>query len=343
MTPVVLGIESSCDETGVGLVRGRRVLADALRSSADLQTRYGGVVPEVAAREHVAALPALIDTVLSAAGVAPEMVDAVAVTVGPGLLGPLLVGLTAAKCLALAWHKPLIPVHHLEAHLYANAADAPVKFPALALLVSGGHTGLWLWQGHGRLRQLASTRDDAAGEALDKGARLLGLPYPGGPRLEELAERFQGRRRVRLPVARLRDDSGDWSFSGLKTALARGLAEAGASREEWADALQDAVVEALVGRVAAWWRRFPVPRLYVAGGVAANRRLRTRLGEWAEEAGVSVHIPPRRYCTDNGVMVALAGAAQWRRRPPARLDIGPSTPFPLGETLTPSGAMTGSR
>jgi N6-L-threonylcarbamoyladenine synthase len=330
MTPVVLGLESSCDETGAALVRGREVLAGAVASSADLHARYGGVVPEVAARQHVSALPALVDVVMEEAGIDAKDVEAVAVTAGPGLLGPLLVGMTAAKALAVAWRRPLVTVHHLEAHLYANAQEAPIQFPSLALLVSGGHTGLWLWEGHGRLRLLGETRDDAAGEALDKGARLLGLPYPGGPALEQLAAEGGPNPAIRLPVARLEEGSLDWSFSGLKSALARGVQEMPDARADWAWALEHAVVEALVGRVDAAWARYPVGDVYLAGGVAANRRLRSALQVWAEAKRASLHVPPLRYCTDNAVMVALAGAEHFQAGARASLKVRPRTPYPLG-------------
>jgi N6-L-threonylcarbamoyladenine synthase len=333
MTPVVLGVESSCDETGVAIVRGRRILGEAVASSAELQARFGGVVPEVAARQHVVALPALVAAVLEDSALTPDAIDAVAVTVGPGLLGALLVGISAAKSLAVAWQKPLIGVHHLEAHLYANAVVAPIRFPALALLVSGGHTGLWLWRRHGDLRQLAETRDDAAGEALDKGARLLGLPYPGGPHLERLARTADPARRVTLPIASVRGDAWAWSFSGLKTALARGLEEQPERRAEWARALEEAVVEALVTRVDRAFATFPVPRVYLAGGVAANQRLRDALKAWADARRVALYVPPLRYCTDNGVMVALAGAAKFRRGRTDSLAMAPRTPYPLGEPL----------
>jgi N6-L-threonylcarbamoyladenine synthase len=330
---IFLGIESSCDETGVGVVAGgTRLLGQALASSAALQKAYGGIVPEVAAREHVSALPALVDLALRQAGVGPSDLTAIAVTIGPGLVGSLLVGMTAAKSLALAWDRPLIGVHHLEAHLYANALVEPIHFPNLALLVSGGHTGLWLWRGHGDWLSLAETRDDAAGEALDKGARLLGLPYPGGPALEELA-RGATNATVELPVAEPADGGLDFSFSGLKTALAQGLARGGPSPAEWARALQDAVVAQIVSRVERAWRRWPVRHLYVAGGVAANGALRTRLANWAERSQVTLHVPPPAYCTDNGAMVAAAAAWLYRPNSPAPWSIGPRVPFPLGRPV----------
>ena len=331
---VILGLESSCDETAVAVVAaGSHVLGEAVASSAALQARYGGVVPEVAAREHVAVLPALVEAALADAGLSGADLDAIAVTVGPGLLGSLLVGMSAAKALAVAWRRPLIAVNHLEAHLAANALVGPVVLPALALLVSGGHTGLWLWRTDGEFERLGETRDDAAGEALDKGARLLGLGYPGGPAVEALARTVDGPGSRRLPVARLSDNALDFSFSGLKTALAQGLAQDPDEPARWAWALEEAVVTALVERVAAAHARYPVGQLYVAGGVAANRRLRERLSAWAAESGVTVGMPPPRYCTDNGAMVAAAAAFRWERAgrlPAAPLTVAPDTLLELG-------------
>ncbi|MCL8207882.1 MAG: tRNA (adenosine(37)-N6)-threonylcarbamoyltransferase complex transferase subunit TsaD [Actinomycetia bacterium] len=337
---VILGLETSCDETAVAVVAdGSRVLGEAVASSASLQARYGGVVPEVAAREHVAALPALVDAALADAGLSGRDVDAVAVTVGPGLLGSLLVGMAAAKALAVAWRRPLVAVNHLEAHLAANALVGPLVLPALALLVSGGHTGLWLWRADGEWERLGQTRDDAAGEALDKGARLLGLGYPGGPAVEALARTVDGPGGRRLPVARLSGSELDFSFSGLKTALAQGLAQQPEEPARWAWALEEAVVQALVERVAAAHARYPVDRLYVAGGVAANRRLRERLAEWADGAGVTVVVPPPRWCTDNGAMVAAAAALRWNRTgrlPAAPLSVAPDTLLELGRPAGPA-------
>jgi len=330
---IFLGIESSCDETGVGIVAGgSRLLGQALASSAALQQAYGGIVPEVAAREHVTALPALVDLALQQAGVDPQDLTAVAVTMGPGLVGSLLVGMTAAKSLALAWSRPLLGIHHLEAHLYANALVEPIQFPNLALLVSGGHTGLWLWRGHGDWLLVAETRDDAAGEALDKGARLLGLPYPGGPAVEQLAQHATDLS-LELPVAEPADGGLDFSFSGLKTALAQGLGRGGATPADWARALQDAVVAQIVSRVKRAWTRWPVHHVYLAGGVAANGALRTRLAAWAREAGVTLHVPPPAYCTDNGAMVAAAAAFRYQLDSPEPWSLAPRVPYPLGRPV----------
>lgn len=331
-----LGIETSCDETAAAVVAdGRTVLASQVASSAALQSRYGGVVPELAARQHVRALPLVVAAALDEAGVAPADLFAVAVTQGPGLLGSLLLGLTAAKALALAWQKPLVAVNHLEAHLFANAVADPVVHPSLALLVSGGHTGLFWWADPRQWELLGETRDDAAGEAFDKGARLLGLGYPGGPAVEHWAESAVPPWPT-LPVARM-PGTLDFSFSGLKSALQRalpvGAVLADAERAGWAAALQEAVVGQLTDRVARAWEQRPTPHIYAAGGVLANRHLRRALDAWAARRGVAMHVPPVALCTDNAVMVAAAAAARW---PDGQvgLDAPPRTPWAVAPSVS---------
>jgi len=330
--PLFLGIESSCDETAVGLVSAdARVEGEAVASSAASQDRYGGIVPEVAAREHVAALPGLIEAAMNQAGASKADIALIGVTAGPGLFGSLLVGLTAAKALSVAWGCPLIGVHHLEAHLYANALGGAIEFPSLAVLVSGGHTGLWIWRGHGDLLRIGETRDDAAGEALDKGARLLGLGYPGGPALERVAAEADGPG-PRLPIGRVRAGSPfDLSFSGLKTALKQALERDPApNRARYAAALQEAVVAALMERVELALKTYRVRAVYAAGGVAANRLFQARLAEMAARYGVGFRAPEPRYCTDNGVMVALAAGFRREQSALLPLDAGPRAPWPLG-------------
>lgn len=326
----VLGIETSCDDTAAAVVEnGHRLLSSRVLSSARLQRQYGGVVPEVAAREHVMAILPVVVEALEEAGLDAGDIDGIAVTQGPGLLGALLVGVTFAQALADALGRPLAGVHHLEAHLYANALVQELKFPALALLVSGGHTGLFWWQGHGQLRLLGETRDDAAGEAFDKGARILGLPYPGGPEIERLARQGQGTS-FRLPVARMGKDALDFSFSGLKTATQDLLRRYPEERAGVAWALQDAVVRALVGTMDRAWQRHPVAQVYLAGGVTANSHLRQRFLEWGQTRGVAVHIPPAEYCTDNAAMVAALGFYQIRRGEILPVGEGPRSTYPLG-------------
>lgn len=316
----VLGIETSCDETAAAVVEdGRRVLSSVVLSSAEVMRRYGGVVPEVAAREHVAAILPAVSTALTEAGTRPEEISRIAVTRGPGLLGALLVGVTAAKSLALAWGKPLVGAHHHEAHLYAHALSGAIELPALALLVSGGHTGLFAWMDHGQLRRVGTTRDDAAGEAFDKTARLLGLGYPGGPAIERLAAQAQGGR-FRLPRARVEGGPYDFSFSGVKTATQELYRQHPEDRQEIAWALQEAVVEALVEKSLRAALELGFERLYAAGGVTANRYFRRRLAAEASRRGVAVHFPELVWCTDNAAMVAALGffrapadpSEQWR-------------------------------
>lgn len=327
----ILGIESSCDDTAAAIVQdGLKLLSNQRFSSAAVQQRYGGVVPEVAAREHTLAVLPVVQSAMAEAGLTAQSVDAVAVTQGPGLMGALLVGVTFAKALGLCWHIPVVGVHHLEAHLYANALVEPIQFPNLALIVSGGHTTLVHWRGHADLVVLGNTRDDAAGEAFDKGARLLGLPYPGGPEIEALAQSANQTPSFSLPIARL-GESLDFSFSGLKTAFDEWVHRHPTRQAEAALALETAVVTALVRNLARAHQQYPVAHVYLAGGVAANRRLSRQVREWGESAGVAVHIPPVDYCTDNGAMVAAAGFYRWQRGHVLAWDAGPKTPWPLAD------------
>ncbi len=326
----ILGIESSCDDTAAAIVEdGQRLLGAERLSSVLLQRRFGGVVPEVAAREHAMAVLPVVQLALERASLRARDVDAIAVTQGPGLLGALLVGVTFAKALALAWEIPVIGVHHLEAHLYANALVEPLRFPALALIVSGGHTTLSYWSEHGKLLVLGATRDDAAGEALDKGARLLGLPYPGGPEIEKLARGVAGPPMFPLPIAKLGTSSLDFSFSGLKTAFEELTRRHPDKRAEAAQSLQEAVVEALCRNLERAFERYPVSQVYLAGGVTANQRLARRVIDWGASAGVAVCIPPPVYCTDNAAMVASAGYYRHQLGDSMGPQEGPKTPWAL--------------
>ncbi len=313
----MLGVETSCDETGVALYHtGRGLLAHALHTQAAMHAEYGGVVPELASRDHIRRLVPLTRRVLAEAGVGLEAVDAVAYTRGPGLAGALLVGAAFAGGLALALGKPLVPVHHLEGHLLSPLLCAePPAFPFLALLVSGGHTQLMHVRGLGRYELLGESLDDAAGEAFDKTAKMLGLGYPGGPALARLAA--QGRPgRVRLPRPMIDSGDLDMSFSGLKTAAVTALADlpadgspgAAQARADLACEFEAAVADVLVAKSMAAATRCGVRRLVVAGGVGANRHLRERLGAGAERAGIDLYFPDLQFCTDNGAMIALAGA-----------------------------------
>ncbi len=311
----VLGIETSCDETGVAIYDARRgLLAHRLYSQARQHAEFGGVVPELASRDHLRRLAALTDQVLNDAGLEKSDLSGVACTVGPGLIGALLSGLVFAQGLARALGVPMVGVHHMEAHLLAPLleGDSP-EFPYLALLVSGGHSLLVDVSGYGQYRVLGESLDDAAGEAFDKGAKLLGLDYPGGPEIARLAERGEpGRFRLPVPMRGRKDL--DFSFSGLKTALLYKLRELEAEgplddhdRASLALALETAIVESLLDRTVRALEKTGHGSLVVAGGVGANRRLRQRLQARCDAAGVRLHYPRAEYCTDNGAMIALTG------------------------------------
>jgi tRNA N6-adenosine threonylcarbamoyltransferase len=314
--PIVLGIESSCDETAVALVRAPgTVLAQSLASQAEVHEPFGGVVPEIASRRHIEVLDPLVTGTLAKAGLALSDVDAVAVTAGPGLIGAVLVGVSYAKALAWALEVPFVGVHHLEAHVAAaflaeDGAETDLTEPFVALVVSGGHTSLYRVDDGHRFTTLGATVDDAAGEALDKGAKMLGLPYPGGPALERLAAGGDPAR-VAFPRAFMgRSDAGlDFSFSGVKTALRTHLAgPSPAPAADLAASYQEAVMDVLSAKAVRAAVREGVRHLALVGGVAANGRLRALLAERARAAGLAVRVPPPALCTDNAVMVAAAGA-----------------------------------
>ena len=326
----ILGIETSCDETAVAVVEdGRRLLANVIASQAHLHGRYGGVVPEVASREHLEAMLPAVQAAMQEAGCAWCDLDAIAVTSGPGLVGALLVGINVAKALAYARDLPLVAVNHLEAHLYANwidednGGDPEPPFPLLGLIVSGGHTDLVLMAGHGRIKRLGRTRDDAAGEAFDKVGRLLGLGFPGGPAIERVAATAP-KPSLRLPRAWL-GDSLDFSFSGLKTAVlhvTRGERGPPPPVDETAADFQEAVVDVLVTKTARAARNERVRGVLLSGGVAANGPLRRAL---ADRSPAPLFVPSPALCTDNGAMVAACAyyrcqAAGWD------LDVSPNLP-----------------
>lgn len=327
----VLGIETSCDETAAAVVEdGRRLLANVIASQAALHSRYGGVVPEVASRQHLEAVLPVVQAAMDEAGCAWRELDAVAVTKGPGLVGALLVGVNAAKAIAYGRDLPLIGVNHLEAHLYANWIDErgggeTPPFPLLGLIVSGGHSDLVVMEDHGRVRRLGRTLDDAAGEAFDKAARLLGLGFPGGPAIERAAE-GEPKPEVRLPRAWL-GKSDDFSFSGLKTAvlhLVRGERGPVPSVGQTAAAFQEAVVDVLAGKAARAARREGVRGVLLSGGVAANGPLRRAL---ARRSPAPVFVPPPVLCTDNGAMVAACAAYRYQSGLAGwDLDVAPNLP-----------------
>jgi N6-L-threonylcarbamoyladenine synthase len=313
-----LGIETSCDETAAAVVRDARVaLSDVVSTQIDIHKRWGGVVPELASRNHVVQVMPVIDEALSRAGVTPGQLDVIAVTSGPGLQGALLVGLQVAKAMALATGAPLVGVNHLEGHLLAIrlTPDAPEP-PFLGLVVSGGHTTLYEVPAFGTYRRLGTTRDDAAGEAYDKVARILGLPYPGGLPIDRLAQTGDPNA-ITFPRALRGEDILDWSFSGLKTAVLTWVQRHGVPQgQALADlcaSFQEAVADALTKKLVLGAKQAKATQLVLCGGVAANSRLRALAQERADEAGLRLFLPPVRLCTDNGAMIAVAGAEAFRR------------------------------
>ncbi|MFD5321670.1 tRNA (adenosine(37)-N6)-threonylcarbamoyltransferase complex transferase subunit TsaD [Streptomyces sp. NPDC127098] len=343
--PLVLGIETSCDETGVGVVRGHTLLADAVASSVDDHARYGGVVPEIASRAHLEAMVPTIERALTQAGVAARDLDAIAVTAGPGLAGALLVGVSAAKAYAYALGKPLYGVNHLASHICVDQLEhGPLPEPTMALLVSGGHSSLLLAPDITTdVRPLGATIDDAAGEAFDKVARVLGLGFPGGPVIDRLA-REGDPDAVRFPrgLTGPRDAPFDFSFSGLKTAVARWVENRRAAGEEVpvadvAASFQEAVTDVLTRKAIRACRSEGVDHLMIGGGVAANSRLRAMAEERCADAGITLRVPRPGLCTDNGAMVAALGAEMLARgRTPSALDLPADSSLPVTEPHVPA-------
>jgi N6-L-threonylcarbamoyladenine synthase len=338
--PLVLGIETSCDETGIGVVRGHTLLADALASSVDQHARFGGVVPEVASRAHLEAMVPTMQRALDTAGVTLADIDAIAVTAGPGLAGALLVGVAAAKGYALAADKPVYGVNHLAAHVAVDTLEhGPLPEPAIGLLVSGGHSSLLLVDDLTRgVTPLGNTIDDAAGEAFDKVARLLGLPFPGGPPIDRAAR--GGVATIAFPRGLsapkdLAEHRFDFSFSGLKTAVARWVEARERAGEpvpvnDVAASFQDAVCDVLTAKAIDACREHGVSTLVIGGGVAANSRLRAMAEERAAARGITVRVPRPKLCTDNGAMVAALGSHLVAAGvAPSRLDLPADSAMPL--------------
>lgn len=306
----ILGIESSCDETSASIVKnGTTEIATVISSQIDIHKSYGGVVPEIASREHVKNITIVLEECLEKANMTMEQIDAIAITYGPGLIGSLLVGLEAAKTLSFIYNKPLIPVHHIAGHIYANSLVKELEFPLLAVVVSGGHTELIEMSQHYRFNKLGGTLDDAIGECYDKVARVIGLEYPGGPKIDKLAA--IGKPTYKLPVP-LKDDSYNFSFSGLKSAvinLAHNEEQRGAkiNKEDLATSFQTVAIEAITSKVRKAVIDKNIKTVIVAGGVAANQGLRNAMEKLTKELHVDLSIPPMKYCTDNATMVAAAG------------------------------------
>jgi N6-L-threonylcarbamoyladenine synthase len=342
----VLAIETSCDESAVAVFDEQRgLLAHQIWSQIDLHRAFGGVVPELASRDHLRRLLPLLRTALREAGTAAAEIDGVAYTAGPGLVGALLTGAALARSLSFGWGVPAIAVHHLEGHLLAPMLESPAPpFPHVALLVSGGHTMLIEVRGIGDYRILGQTRDDAAGEAFDKTAKLLGLPYPGGPELAQLAAR--GRPGVYVFPRPMIDRPGfEFSFSGLKTAVMQAVRAAPLDEQGRADvahAVQEAIVSTLCTRALQALEATGHRALVVAGGVGANRELRTRLAREAQAQGASVYYPRPRFCTDNAAMIAVAGWHRLRAGERTGNAIAVRARWPLSELAPPGRAAVGA-
>ncbi len=306
----ILGIESSCDETSASIVKnGQEEIATVISSQIDIHKDFGGVVPEIASRHHVKNITMVLEECLEKANMTVDEIDAIAITYGPGLIGSLLIGLEAAKTLAWLYKKPLIPVHHIAGHIYANSLVKPLKFPLLALVVSGGHTELIEMTDHYKFKKLGGTLDDAIGECYDKVARVMNLEYPGGPKLDKLAK--EGKPTYKLPIP-LQDDSYNFSFSGLKSAVIN-LAHNEKQRQEvlrpadLATSFQKVAIESVVNKTKKAIEDKNIKYLIVAGGVAANQGLRSEIEKLAEVEKIKLSIPPMKYCTDNAAMIAAAG------------------------------------
>ena len=320
----ILAIESSCDETSASIIKnGKEEISTVVLSQMDTHANFGGVVPEIASRMHIENITMVLEECLDKSGLSMDDIDAIAVTYAPGLIGSLLVGLMAAKTLAFVYNKPLIPVHHIAGHIYANNLVKELEFPLISLVVSGGHTELVYMKENYSFEKLGGTLDDAVGEAYDKVARVIGLAYPGGPKVDKLASK--GKDVYDLPLP-LDDDSYDFSFSGLKSAvvnLVHNERQRGneVSSENIATSFQNRVVEILVKKTMKALKEYNVHNLIVAGGVAANKGLRNRLIEECEKNGVNLTLPEIKYCTDNGAMIGAAGYYAYQKGRIASLDL----------------------
>ena len=330
----ILAIESSCDETSVAIVKnGCEDVATVISTQIDIHKQYGGVVPEIASRNHIQNITIVLEETLTKAGLSMDDIDAIAVTNGPGLIGSLLVGTMAAKTLAYLYNKPLIPVHHIAGHIYANNLVEPLKFPLVALVVSGGHTELIYMREHYSFKKIGGTLDDAVGEAYDKVARVIGLPYPGGPMIDTLAH--LGQPRYNLPIP-LDDNSFNFSFSGLKSSvvnLVHNENQRGndVDNNALAASFQNVVVNVLTKKTMRALKQLGIENLIVAGGVAANQGLKEKLQLLCQENNINLSIPPVKYCTDNATMIGAAGYYAYKQGNVADLNLNAKANIKLGE------------
>ena len=328
----ILAFESSCDETSVSIIKnGFDEIATVVLSQMDIHANYGGVVPEIASRNHVENITMVIEEALTKANITMDEIDAIAVTYGPGLIGSLLIGLQAAKTLAFIYNKPLVPVHHIAGHIYANNLSKPMEFPLISLVVSGGHTELIYMKEDYSFECIGGTLDDAVGEAYDKVARVMGLNYPGGPLVDKLAH--EGKDTYNLPLP-LDDDSYNFSFSGIKSAvinLAHNEKQRGneINNANLATSFQNRVVEILVKKTMKALKEYKVNNLIVAGGVSANKGLREALESVCVENNINLTFPPMKYCTDNAAMIGVAGYFAYKMGKTADLDINAKASVPL--------------
>lgn len=329
----ILAIETSCDETSVAIVRdGKHILANVVSSQIETHQKFGGVVPEIASRKHVESITWIMQEALAEAKLTSRDLSAIAVTQGPGLVGSLLVGIVAAKALACALDLPLIGVHHIAGHIYANQLVHKLEYPLMALVVSGGHTELVHMEDKGKFRIIGQTRDDAAGEAYDKVARALHLPYPGGPHIDRLAHEADVE--IEMPRAWLEADSYDFSFSGLKSAVLNVVNQSNMRGEalqsaQIARGFQNSVIDVLVEKSVRAIEEYGAKQLLLCGGVAANRGLRTRLNERCTQLGIPLLAPPMQLCTDNAAMIAAAAFLKWEKREFTPLDFKAEPLFDL--------------
>lgn len=330
---MILGIESSCDETAAAVVEnGRIIRSNAVASQIDIHRRFGGVVPEVASRHHVDQITLVCEEAMEKSGVSWEDLDAIAVTQGPGLIGALLVGVNGAKALSFAHGLPLVPVHHITGHIYANRFVQELEFPLVAMVVSGGHTELVYMKEHGSYQVVGTTRDDAAGEAFDKVARTLGLPYPGGPEIDRLAEK--GKPSIHFPRAWLEEGSLDFSFSGLKSAVINYIHNEQQRGNEINDAViassfQESVAEVLIRKTLIAAERYHAKQILVAGGVSANSKIRSEMEQAAATRSIPLIIPPLKFCTDNAAMIAASGTIGFLKGMRADLSLNGSPNLPI--------------